>query len=320
MAFLVAFMRMYAYVRPMGHDHSHAPAPESASGKYVSRLALALAIGGVFMIVEFAIAFATSSLATLSDAAHMFTDVVGLSMALGAIMLAKRSAPTFTRTFGYYRGEVLAALANAVLLFVVAGYVLIEAISRIGEPPEVPGWPVFIAGVAGIGANVASFLLLRSGAKESINIRGAYLEVVADLIGSVGVVISAVITLTTGWLYADMIIGVLIGLWVLPRTFMLAKRSLRILFQHSPDQLDVELVSAALEALPGVDNVHDLHVWTLTSGMDVASAHLTTADGADAGVVLRAAQDILAVEYKIEHATLQVEGPDSARRCNELSW
>ena len=320
MAFLVAFMRMYAYVRPMGHDHSHAPASESASGKYVSRLALALAIGATFMIVEFAIAFATSSLATLSDAAHMLTDVVGLSMALGAIMLAKRSAPTFTRTFGYYRGEVLAALANAVLLFVVAGYVLFEAISRIGEPPEVPGWPVLFAGVAGIGANVASFLLLRSGAKESINIRGAYLEVVADLIGSVGVVISAVITLTTGWLYADMIIGVLIGLWVLPRTYLLAKRSLRILFQHSPHEMDVELVSAALEALPGVDNVHDLHVWTLTSGMDVASAHLTTAEGADAGAVLRAAQDVLAVEYKIEHATLQVEGPDSARRCNELSW
>lgn len=305
---------------PVGHEHTHAPIGESASGKYVRRLAMALGIGATFMVLEFAIAFATSSLATLSDATHMLTDVVGLSMALGAIMLAKRSAPTYTRTYGYYRAEVLAALANAVLLFAVAGYVLYEAISRIGEPPEVAGFPVLIAGIAGLGANIASFLLLRSGAKESLNIRGAYLEVLADLIGSVGVLLSAVITLTVGWLYADMIIGVAIGLWVLPRTYILARRSLRILFQHSPEGLDVELVSSTLQALPGVEDVHDLHVWTLTSGMEVASAHLTTAAGANADEVLRSAQEVLANDYHIEHATLQIEGMDSAKRCNELSW
>lgn len=281
---------------------------------------MALGIGATFMVLEFAIAIATSSLALLSDAAHMLTDVVGLSMALGAVMLAKRSAPTYTRTYGYYRAEVLAALANAVLLFAVAGYVLYEAISRIGEPPDVPGIPVLIAGIAGLGANIASFLLLRSGAKESLNVRGAYLEVLADLIGSVGVLLSAIITLTLGWLYADMIIGVAIGLWVLPRTYILARRSLRILFQHSPEGLDVELVSSTLQALPGVEDVHDLHVWTLTSGMEVASAHLTTAAGANADEVLRSAQEVLANDYHIEHATLQIEGMDSAKRCNELSW
>ena len=304
----------------VGHDHSHAPVPESASGKYIGRLALALLIGVVFMLLEFGIAFATSSLATLSDATHMLTDVVGLGMALSAIMLAKRSRPSLTRTFGYYRAEVLAALANAVLLFAVAAYVLYEAIARISEPPEVPGWPVLIAGVAGLVANITSFLLLRAGAKESINVRGAYLEVLADLVGSVGVLVSAVVTLTTGWPYADLIIGVAIGLWVLPRTYVLAKNSLRILFQHTPERLDLAAVSSTLKGLPGVADVHDLHVWTLTSGMEVASAHITVLHGASSDAVLRDAQDVLAGTYDIEHATLQVEGEDSARRCTELSW
>ncbi|MBF6133965.1 cation transporter [Nocardia otitidiscaviarum] len=304
----------------MGHDHSHGIAPESASGKYLSRLVMALGIAVVFMLAEFVVAFWTSSLALLSDAAHMLTDVVGVGMALSAILLAKRSRPTYTRTFGYYRAEVLAALANAVLLFGVAIYVLYEAIARLGEPPEVPGWPVLIVGALGMVANIASALLLRSGAKESLNVRGAYLEVFADLIGSVGVLISAAITLTTGWRYADMIIGVAIGLWVLPRTWVLARRSLRILFQHSPENLDVEQIAAALHTVPGVADVHDLHVWTLTSGMEVASAHITVAGGHTGDDVLRAAQHVLAHDFHIEHATLQVEGADSARRCAELSW
>ncbi|MFC9993460.1 cation diffusion facilitator family transporter [Nocardia sp. NPDC127526] len=304
----------------MGHDHSHGVAPESASGKYLGRLVLALAIALVFMAVEFIVAFATSSLALLSDATHMLTDVVGISMALSAILLAKRTRATYTRTFGYYRAEVLAALANAILLFAVAAYVLYEAIARLGEPPEVPGWPVLIVGALGLVANIASFLLLRQGAQESINVRGAYLEVFADLIGSVGVLLSAAITLTTGWRYADMIIGVAIGFWVLPRAFLLAKRSLRILFQHSPEDLDVEKVAAALQAVPGVSDVHDLHVWTLTSGMEVASAHLAVTAGHSGDDVLRAAQQILAGDFHIEHATLQVESADSAAHCKELSW
>lgn len=304
----------------MGHDHSHGVAPESASGRYLSRLILALGIALVFMLVEFIVAFATSSLALLSDAAHMLTDVVGIAMALSAILLAKRSRPTYTRTFGYYRAEVLAALANALLLFGVAVYVLYEAISRLGEPPEVPGVPVLVVGALGLVANIVSFLLLRSGAQESLNVRGAYLEVFADMIGSIGVLLSALITLTTGWRYADMIIGVAIGFWVLPRTYLLAKRSLRILFQHSPEGLDVEQVATALQAVPGVANIHDLHVWTLTSGMEVASAHIAVTTGHSTDEVLRASQHLLSHDFHIEHATLQVEGEDSARRCTELSW
>nr|WP_033244156.1 cation diffusion facilitator family transporter [Nocardia carnea] len=313
-------MRINAYVVCVGHDHTHRVSPESASGKYVGRLALALAIGAAFMLVEMAVALATGSLALLSDAAHMLTDVVGIAMALSAILLARNTRPSYTRTFGYYRAEVIAALANAVLLFGVAGYVLVEAVRRFGEPPEVPGVPVLIAGVIGLAANIVSFLLLRRGAAESLNVRGAYLEVLADMIGSFGVLVSAAITLTTGWYYADMVVGVAIGVWVLPRTYLLARRSLRILFQHSPEELDVEAVAAELAAVPGVCDVHDLHVWTLTSGMEVASAHITTSGPDMRDDILRAAQHLLAERFHIEHATLQIETTDTARRCTELSW
>lgn len=311
-------MRIYAYVRRVAHDHSHGVRPESASGKHLTRLVAALAIGTGFMVTEFVVAIATGSLAVLSDAAHMLTDVVGVGMALSAILLARKSRPTYTRTFGYYRAEVIAALANAVLLFGVAGYVLVEAVRRFGAPPEVPGVPVLVVGVVGLAANLGSVLLLRDGARESLNMRGAYLEVLADAVGSFGVLLSAVLTLTTGLPYADIVIGVAIGLWVLPRTYLLAKRSLRILFQHSPEELDVEQVAAELGAIDGVTDVHDLHVWTLTSGMEVASAHITAESAGED--VLSAAQYILAERFHIHHATLQVETPAAARRCAELSW
>ncbi len=303
-----------------GHGHGHASAPASASGRYVRRLAIALGIGAGFMVLEFVVSVTTGSLALISDAAHMFTDVLGVGMALTAIILARRSGPTVSRTFGLYRAEVLAALANAILLFGVAGYVLVEAIGRIGNPPAVPGLPVLLVAAAGLVANLVSFAVLRSGAKESLNVRGAYLEVLADLIGSVGVLISGAVTLLTGWRYADAIIGVAIGLFVLPRTWTLARRALRILFQHAPQGVDVGAINAELAALPGVADVHDLHVWTLTSGMEVASAHLTLAPPAQQSDVLTEAQNLLSSRYAIEHATLQVEAPQCARRCQELSW
>ncbi|MFD8493394.1 cation diffusion facilitator family transporter [Amycolatopsis sp. NPDC059657] len=307
----------------MGHGHGHGQAiaaGESASGRHLRALTISLFVGAAFMILEFVVGFATSSLALISDAAHMFTDVLGVGMALAAIMVARRSKATFSRTFGLYRAEVLAALGNAILLFGVAGYVLFEAIGRISDPPEVPGLPVLLAATAGLIANLVSFALLRSGAEESINVRGAYLEVLADLIGSVGVLISGALTLFTGWRYADPIIGVAIGLFVLPRTYALAKRALRILFQHAPQGVDVGEISAELAALPGVDDVHDLHVWTLTSGMEVASAHLTVNTEAEQSTVLTAAQNLLSSRYSIEHATLQVEAPQCAKRCEQLPW
>ncbi|HVV08580.1 cation diffusion facilitator family transporter [Amycolatopsis sp.] len=302
----------------MGHGHGHGTA--SASGRHLPRLVAALGIGAVFLVLEVVVGVLTGSLALISDAAHMLTDVFGLGMALAAIVLARRSGPTFRRTYGLYRAEVLAALGNAVLLFGVAAYVVFEAVGRITHPPAVPGLPVLLTAVAGLLANLVSFSLLRSGAKESLNVRGAYLEVLADLIGSVGVLVSGAITLTTGWRYADPIIGVAIGLFVLPRTFTLARRALRILFQHPPKEVDVERIAAELTGLAGVRDVHDLHVWTLTSGMEVASAHLAVEQHTEAAQVLVAAQTLLADNYDIQHATLQVEPCESAKRCEELSW
>ncbi|MFD4251593.1 MULTISPECIES: cation diffusion facilitator family transporter [Amycolatopsis] len=302
-----------------GHGHGHQP-PGSASARYLPRLAAALGIGVAFLLLEVVVGVVTGSLALISDAGHMLTDVLGLAMALTAIVLARRSGPTYRRTFGLYRAEVLAALANAVLLFGVAGYVIFEAVERLANPPEVPGLPVLLVAVAGLAANVVAFALLRDGSKESLNLRGAYLEVLADLIGSVGVLVSGVITLTTGWRYADALIGVAIGLFVLPRTFTLARRALRILFQHAPAEVDVERISAELAELAGVCDVHDLHVWTLTSGMEVASAHLTLERTAQPAEVLAAAQTLLKDQYSIEHATLQCEPRESAARCQELSW
>jgi cobalt-zinc-cadmium efflux system protein len=301
----------------MGHGHGHGV---SGAGQHVNKLWVAFGIGAVFMVVEFVVGFATSSLALISDAAHMLTDVLGVGMALAAIMVARRAKAGRNKTFGLYRAEVLAALANAVLLFGVAGYVVFEAIGRFANPPVVPGLPVLIAAALGLMANIVAFMVLKDGAEESINVRGAYLEVLADLIGSVGVLISGVLTLAFGWRYADPVVGVLIGLWVLPRTWKLAKNALHILFQHAPERIDVHEVEAALTGLTGVVEVHDVHVWTLTSGMEVATAHLSTNKTAVHADVLEAAQNLLKSAYGIDHATLQVEQRDSAQRCRELSW
>lgn len=294
--------------------------PASASGRHAGRLAAAFTVTAVFMVVEVVTGIATGSLALLSDGAHMVTDVLGLGLALAAILAARHVSRSADRTFGLYRAEVLAALANAVLLFGVAGYVLFEAIERFSSPPDVPGLPVVVVSLLGLAANVVAFLLLRQGASESLNVRGAYLEVVADMIGSIGVLVSGLVTLLFGWRYADPVLGVAIGLFVLPRTWTLARRSLRILFQHAPERVDVDALTAALAALPGVGEVHDVHVWTLTSGMEVASAHVTIGPGCDPSAALAAAQELLARDYQLEHATVQVETSSASPSCRELQW
>jgi cobalt-zinc-cadmium efflux system protein len=303
----------------MGHGHGHGQTL-SASGRYVGRLTAAFAITAAFMVLELTLAITTSSLALLSDGAHMVTDVIGVGLALAAILAAKRARRKAGRTFGLYRAEVLAALANAVLLFGVAGYVLYEAIGRFREPPAVPGQTVVLVATAGLGANLVAFLLLRAGAKESLNLRGAYLEVLADIVGSLGVLVSGLVTVLFGWRYADPIIGAAIGLFVLPRTWTLARRSLRILFQHAPERVDVDALTSAVSAIDGVLEVHDVHVWTLTSGMEVASAHVAVEPGADQSEILAVARRLLAEKYQIEHATLQVESGEAAGGCHELHW
>jgi cobalt-zinc-cadmium efflux system protein len=301
----------------MGAGHDHGTSALHAGAKHRARLWWAAGLLAGFMLIETAAALLTGSLALLSDAGHMFTDVLGIAMALAAIAAAGRAATDSQRTFGLYRLEVLAALANALLLTGVAIYVLIEAVRRFTDPPEVPAGAVLIVAVGGLLANVAAFLLLRSGAAESINVRGAYLEVLGDLLGSVGVIVAAAVIALTGWSYADPIVAVLVALMILPRTFALGRSAVRILVQAAPEHLDVAVVRTRLAAVPGVCDVHDLHVWTLTSGMDVASAHLSLEPDAELGAVLATARDTLHAEFHIDHATLQVEpvGP-----CSPAGW
>ena len=305
----------------MAHDHTHTAAAR-AGARHAGRLRIALALTVAFLLVEAVAAFLTRSLALLSDAAHMLTDAVGVGMAVAAISLATRAAEggrDGSRTFGLYRLEILAALANSVLLFGVAAYVLVEAGLRLGDEPDVRAVPMLVVAVIGLVVNVVALMLLRPGAGESVNVEGAYLEVFADLIGSVGVIAAAIVLETTGWEYADPIVAVAIGLWILPRTWNLARRSLRVLIQAAPPHLDVTRMRSDLSALPGVVDVHDLHVWTLTSEMDVASAHLVTRVDTDAHGVLDQARVVLRDHYAIAHATLQVE-PDTHEGCAEVSW
>jgi len=270
------------------------------------------------MVVEAIAAFLTGSLALLSDAGHMATDALGLGMALAAVATAS-SAAGAGQTYGRYRFEIFAALANTVLLLAVAGYVIWEAVLRFGDPAEILAGPMLIVATAGLVINVVSWRLLRGGAEESINVKGAYMEVVADMAGSVGVIVAALITLSTGWPYADPMVAMLIGLWIVPRASRLGRRALRILSQAAPEGLDLDRVRSELEAIPGVVDVHDLHVWTLTSEMEVATAHLMISDESEPHPVLDEARRLLADSYQIEHATLQVE-PESHRECLEASW
>jgi cobalt-zinc-cadmium efflux system protein len=301
----------------MGHDHGHADL--RAGARHAGRLWWSFALITGFLVVQVVVGLASNSLALLSDAGHMATDALGLGMALAAITAANRAVQPQYRTFGLYRLEILAALANAVLLFGVAGYVLIEAVRRLDDPPEVSSVPVLVVGVIGLAVNLIAFVLLRQGATESINVRGAYFEVVADALGSVGVIVAAGLMWATGWGWVDPVIGAGIGLFILPRAWRLGRDAVRILVQAAPEGVDLPAVTAALTGIDGVADVHDLHVWTLTSDMDVLTAHLGIVAGADARVVLQRAQAVLAERFQLHHATLQVEtaGDDS---CQKMTW
>jgi cobalt-zinc-cadmium efflux system protein len=303
----------------MSGSHEHGHSHVRAGARHKGRLWAALAVLGVVTVVEVVAGFVTNSLALLSDAGHMLTDVGGLGMALAAIHVADRSRLDRQRTFGLYRLEILAALANAVLLFAVAIYVVFEAMRRWGDEPEVLAGPMLVVAVIGLVANIAAFLLLREGAGESLNVEGAYLEVLSDLVGSVAVIVAAVVIGITDWAWVDPVVGVGIGLFILPRTWRLGAQALRILVQAAPLGLDLAALEAELRGVGGVVDVHDLHVWTLTSEMDVASVHLMVCEGTDSHAVLDRARVILRDNHGIGHATLQVE-PDTHKGCDELAW
>lgn len=301
----------------MNAEHSHGA--WRAGARHQRPLLTAFCLVVAFMVIEVIAAFATGSLSLLSDAGHMATDALGLGMALAAITAANRAQTTATHTYGLYRLEILAALTNAVLLFGVAGYVLVEALNRLGEPPDVLSGPMLVVAIAGLIVNVISWRLLQAGATESINVEGAYLEVLADMIGSIGVIAAALLIEVTGWNQADPLFAAAIGVFILPRAWRLGRRSLRILLQAAPADLDIDAMRRGLEQLDGVTGIHDLHVWTLTSEMDVATLHLVTTEGTDPHPILDGARELLQSKYGIAHATLQVE-PDTHSGCSEVRW
>jgi cobalt-zinc-cadmium efflux system protein len=284
---------------------------------------VAFVVIAVFFVVEAVAGFLTNSLSLLSDAGHMLTDVVGLGMALAAIQLATRFehrvAEESRHTFGLYRLEILAAFVNALVLFAVAIWVLFEAVGRLRDEPEVLEIPMLVVAIAGLGANLVAFWLLREGAQESLNIEGAYVEVLADTVGSVGVILAAVLMRWLDWTWIDPVVAALIGLWILPRTFRLGRQAVRILLQSAPEHVDIARLRADLLGIADVIDVHDLHVWTLTSEMEAASAHLMTEDEADPHRVLDRARELLVDGYGIAHATFQVE-PRSHVGCEQVSW
>ena len=270
-----------------------------------------------FMIVEVVAGIASGSLALISDAAHMGTDALGVGMALAAIV-ASRGGAAGPRTYGLYRLEILAALANTVLLFGVAGFVVWEAIRRWSDPTEVTTGLMLVVAVVGLFVNLLGYRML-TVQHDSLNLTGARLELLADFMGSVGVIAAALVVRFTGWLQADSLIAIALGVFVLPRAFKLGREAVRILVQEAPPHLDVGRIKSSLASIPHVVDIHDLHVWTLTSGMEVASAHLMIENDADPHPVLDSARHLLQQDFAINHATLQVE-PQSHVGCTELSW
>lgn len=293
-----------------GHDHAHAPPPGTAAQGYKGRLRIALGITLTVMVVEIAGGLAADSLALIADAAHMATDAVGLGMALLAIRFSARPASGH-RTFGYARAEILAALANCLLLLGVGGYVLYEAVQRFFQPAATEGGAMIVFGAIGLVANMVSLGLLMRGQQESLNVRGAFLEVAADALGSVAVLLSAAVILLTGWQAADPIASLVIGLMIVPRTVKLLRETLDVLLESAPKGVDMAEVRSHILGLDGVVDVHDLHAWTITSGLPVLSAHVVVEAGVlDRGGNERLLHDLqgcLGEHFDVEHCTFQLE-------------
>lgn len=295
----------------MGHDHNHAPSVI----RHEKPLWWALGLSGGFMAAEIVGAFVTNSLALLSDAAHMATDTLGLMIALLAVRLSRRP-PDARRTYGYARLEALGALVNGALLFVVGAYILWEAIERFREPQAIASTGMLAIAVLGLVVNLIAMRLLHAGSGESLNVKGAYLEVWSDMLGSVAVIIGALLIRFTGWPLIDPILAVLIGLWVLPRTWVLLREAINVLLEGVPKGVDLDAVRVELYAHERVVDVHDLHVWALASSTPALTAHVVMADGSDADLVRRQLGQRLHERFEIDHVTLQVEADHCGDACS----
>lgn len=292
-----------------GHGHGHGPGHSHIPGviKHERPLWLAFVLTFLVLLVEVAGGLLSNSLALLSDAAHMMTDVTALGISLFAVRMSHRPADA-RRSYGYARMEAIGALINSGMLFLVAGYILWEALQRFRNPQDVVSSAMLGVAVLGLLANLVSMRLLAAGAGENLNVKGAYLEVWSDMLGSLGVIAGAALIHFTGWSLVDPIVAVLLGLWVLPRTWLLLRQAVHVLMQGVPDGIDVDAVRAAIQAVPGVADVHDLHVWALGSKEPILTAHVLLADAApDPDAVRSVVADALHQGFGIDHATLQIE-------------
>jgi cobalt-zinc-cadmium efflux system protein len=282
-----------------GHDH--------AQGASERRMWVVFGLTASFLVVEVVGGILTHSLALLSDAAHMFTDVMALAIAIAAMRLSRLPADR-KRTFGYHRFEILAAAFNATLLFFVALYILYEAYQRWLSPPPIESLGMLAVAIVGLAVNLVGMRLLSSDADSNLNVKGAYLEVWADALGSVGVIIAALIVYFTGWTRADPIVAVLIALWVMPRTWTLFKQSVNVLLEGVPEGMDLSVIDSRLRSVPGVRDVHDLHIWAIGSGKASLTAHLILDEvQADVQLVLNNANELLRRDFGLTHTTLQAE-------------
>jgi cobalt-zinc-cadmium efflux system protein len=287
----------------MAHVHDHR---ETAAGRSRGALIGALAITGGFLLVEAAGAALTGSLALAADAGHMLTDVGGLGLALFATWIATRP-PTPAKTYGYYRVEILAATVNALLLLAVAGLILVEAYQRLRTPREVLGAPMLAIAVAGLAANLVALWLLRRDARGSLNVRAAYLEVLGDALSSVGVIVAALVVMSTGVTLVDPLVSALIALFIVPRTWRLLMQAVNVLLEGTPAHLDLGEIESAMVQVRGVRRVHDLHVWTLTSGREAMSAHVVVDDVRESERLLEALHAVLHARFGIDHTTIQLD-------------
>jgi cobalt-zinc-cadmium efflux system protein len=278
----------------------------SAGYKNKRQLVTVLILTGSYLVAEVIGGIVTGSLALLADAGHMLTDVGGLALALFAINMTQKAASS-KRTYGYYRAEILAALTNAVVLIGISLYILYEAYLRFRNPPEVSSTTMLIVACFGLIINIIGMLILRKGSQESLNMKGAYFEVLSDMLTSIGVIVAAIIMLTTGWYYADPIVSAGIGLFILPRTWILLKDAVGVLLEGTPADVNVDEVRAGILKIPGVKVVHDLHVWALTSGYNAMSVHVVINDGLPYNKTLQLIKETVTANYKIHHTTIQVE-------------
>lgn len=298
----------------MGHGHVHsAPSEQGAANR--KRLTIALVLTAIYMVAEVVGGYVSNSLALLADAGHMFSDVAALGLSLAAVAWSQRPA-TRERTYGFHRAEIVAALVNGGALLVVAMFIGVEAWERMSTPEVVDAKLMIAIATGGLIVNLVNLRVLSAGREENLNVKGAWLHVMADALGSIGAIVAGAAILIFGWAWADPVASLLITALVVFSAWGLLKETLDVLMQSVPKHIALEDVIDALEALPGVQDVHDLHIWSLTSGRHVCTTHLVVDRDDEAQAIMKGARDALSERFDIHHTTIQVESRDSRISCN----